>query len=257
MNVGFFYTVFTEKRAVEYSFQQLRKWYPDSKVYLVSDGGLDFSFLKENDSNIETVLDEDTISETFGITAGTTGCDYVNGNYRQEKYQKAIIKCAYAVLNRMEKAIEYCEYPDWMVMCDPDCLIRGELNFPPEAKLLGQRSNCCLPIGYRNILKNIEGAIQISKWGASPCVFEVTTFLKALKKFREIDETENLMHQFAQEFYGIYAHDVLFPTLFALVGEKEVFNPDIVECHKNPNWKQNSKPLVHSFTEYYDDEHRK
>ena len=142
-------------------------------------------------------------------------------------------------------------------MCDPDCLIRGELHFPSGAKLLGQRLNCCLPEGYQNILRNIDGAIPISNWGASPCVFEVRTFLQALKKFRYLDETENILDQFTKEFHAMYAHDVLFPTLFALIGEEEVFNPDIVECSRDPFWRQNSKPLVHSFTEYYEQHHRK
>jgi hypothetical protein len=256
-SVGFFYTVFTEKRAVEYSVQELRKFYSSSPIYLVSDGGLDFSYLKNEYNNIETKLEEDTISETFGITAGTTGCDYINGNYREEHYQTAIKKCAYATLDRIERAIKYCNYPDWMVMCDPDCLIRGELSFPDDAKLLGQRVNCCLPKGYRDILGNIEGAIPILKWGASPCVFEVQSFLKALKKFRDLDESMNLLDLLTKEFYGMYAHDVLFPTLFALIGEEEVYNPDIIECHTDSLWRQKSNPLVHSFTEYYEQHNRK
>lgn len=251
MNIGFFYTVFKEKRATEYSIQQLRNNYPDSSIYLVSDGGLDFSYLENEYENLKSSLEEDTMSDTFNITAGTTGCDYIVGNYREEFYQKAIKKCAYTVLDRIVKSIEYCNYPDWMVMCDPDCLIRGKLNFPENAKILGSRVNCCLPQGYQNLLKSIPGAVPISNWGASPCVFEVKTFLKALEKFRYLDTTENLLDKLCLEFYAMYAHDVLFPTIFALVGEEEVFNHDVVECTRNPNWKNTSHPLVHQFREYY------
>jgi hypothetical protein len=251
MKIGFFYTVFKEKNATEYSIQQLKIHYPDSLIYLVSDGGLDFSYLEGKISNLKTSLEEDTMSDTFNITAGSTGCDYINGNYREEFYQKAIKKCAYTVLNRIETAIDYCNYPDWMIMCDPDCLIRGKLNFPENAKILGSRINCCLPQGYQNILRSIDGAIPITNWGASPCVFEVKAFLRALKKFRYLDSTENLLDRLCKEFYAMYAHDVLFPTLFALVGEEEVFNYDVVECTRNTNWKNTSHPLVHQFREYY------
>lgn len=251
MKIGFFYTVFTEKKAVEYSIQQLRNIYPFSPIYLVSDGGLDFSYLKNEYNNIETKLEDDTISETFKITAGSSGCDYINGNYRQEHYQNVIKKSVYATLDRIERAIKYFDYPDWIVMCDPDCLIRGELSFPDNAKLLGQRINCCLPSGFVNILKSIENAIPISRWGACPCVFEVKSFLKSLEKFKKLDKSINLLDLLAKEFYGIYAHDVLFPTLFALIGEEEVYNPDIIECEKDYLWKQKNNPLVHSFTEYY------
>ena len=250
-SIGFFYSVFKEKRATEYSIEQLRIQYPNSTIYLVSDGGLDFSYLENQYDNLKTLLEEDTMSDTFNITAGSTGCDYTIGNYREPFYREAIKKCAYTVLDRTARAIEYCGNPDWMVMCDPDCLIRGQLSFPEEGKILGTRINCCFPVGYRNILDSIDGATPISRWGSSPCVFEVKTFLNALEKFRYLDTTQNLLDRLCEEFYALYAHDVLFPTLFALVGEEEIFNPDVVECTRNPNWRNTNHPLVHQFREYY------
>ena len=65
------------------------------------------------------------------------------------------------------------------------------------------------------------------------------------------------LDRFTREFYAMSAHDVLFPTLFALIGEEEVYNPDIIECHTDPFWRQKSNPLVHSFTEYYEQHNRK
>lgn len=244
--VGFIYSVFKEKKALDYSIKNLRIHYPEEKIYLISDGGLDYTYLENEYTNLTTSLEEDTMSETFKITG-----DYTTGNFRQEYYQEVIKKCAYTVLDRVTRAIEYCNYPDWMVMCDPDCLIRGQLNFSDDGKILGSRINCCLPEGYRNILNSIDGAISISRWGASPCVFEVSTFLRALEKFRYLDTTEDLLDKLCKEFYAMYAHDVLFPTLFALVGEEETFNPDVVECTRNPNWRNTQHPLVHQFREYY------
>ena len=86
---------------------------------------------------------------------------------------------------------------------------------------------------------------------ASPCVFHVQTFLKALEKFRYLDTTQNLLDRLCEEFYALYAHDVLFPTLFALIGEEETFNSDVVECTRNANWRSTNHPLVHQFREYY------
>jgi len=251
MKVGFFYSVFKEKRATKYSIEQLRIYYPESSIYLVSDGGLDFSYLEKEYENLKTLLEDDTMSGIFEITAGRNGCDYVTGNYRQEKYQNIIKKCAYTVLERITRAIEYCGNPDWMVMCDPDCLIRGKLNFPAEGKILGSRINSGVPDGYTNIIKSIDGAIPITRWGASPCVFEVQSFLIALQKFRYLDTTENLLSKLSMEWYALCAHDVLFPTIFSLIGEKETFNPDIIECTRNSNWRNTSHPLVHQFREYY------
>ena len=59
------------------------------------------------------------------------------------------------------------------------------------------------------------------------------------------------MDLFFNEFYAIYAHDVLLPLVFALVGEEETLNLDIVECNRNSNWRNSGHPLVHQYKEFY------
>ena len=117
--IGFFYTCYKENRAVEYSIKRLRRVYPDAPIYLVSEG-TDFSYLEEDYDEISTHLEEDTMSPTFHITG-----DYWQGNFRERNNQEAIHKCAWATLTRLEKAIDYCK-TEYMVMCDPDVLVREE-----------------------------------------------------------------------------------------------------------------------------------
>lgn len=241
MEVGFFYSVFKEKKAVDYSVQQLRVHYPDSRVYLVSDGGLDYSYLE--DDNLKTSLEEDTMGEIFG--------EDIVRNFKTDHYQDVIKTCAYTVLNRILMAIGYCRNPEWMVMCDPDCLVRGPLTFSNEGKILGTRLNTGVPEGYANVIRSIPGAVPITVWGASPCVFHTQTFLTALAKFRYLDKHENLLSRLTMEWFALCAHDVLFPTIFSLIGEEEVFNQDLVECTRNANWRNTEHPLVHQFREYY------
>ena len=197
MEVGFFYSVFKEKKAVDYSVEQLKIYYPESKVYLVSDGGLDYSYLEKKYDNLKTSLEEDTMSEIFKITG-----DWVTGNFREEHYQNVIKNCAYSILDRIIRAIEYCGNPDWMVMCDPDCLLRGKMTFPSEGKILGTRINSGVPDGYANIIKSIDGAVPITRWGASPCVFEVKSFFSAIHKFRYLDTTQDLLSKLSMEWYA-------------------------------------------------------
>lgn len=246
--LGFMYTCFKEKKAVEHSLKHLVKIYPDSPIYLFSDGGDDFSYLEQEYKNLKTSLEKDTLSETFKITAGHTGCDYINGNFRQEHYQKIIKESAFATLDRIEKTIQYCN-TDWIVMMDPDTLIRGELTIPDNATLLGSLVNCCFPENFQNIFKEIKGAKILTRWGASPYIFQSETFIKALTFFKS---NEYLFEKFSKEYFGMYAHDILIPVLFALIGEEEKFNADIIECGRNPNWKNTSHPLVHQFEEYYE-----
>lgn len=247
-SLGFFFSCYKEKRAVEYSLSELVKHYPDSPIYLVSDGGEDFSYLESKFKNLKTTLEEDTMSETFKITAGRSGCDSIRGNFQQKYYQGVIQKCTLAVLNRLEKAIDYCK-TDYILMMDPDTLVRGKLTIPEGAKLLGSRINKGLPQGVKNILARVEGAKIIDCWGATPAIFETETFMKSWEMFKH---TPELLDMLSKEFYAIYAHDVLLPIIFALVGEDEIYNPDIIECSRNPFWEMCPNPLVHQFKRYYD-----
>lgn len=243
-SIGFFYTCYNEERAVNYSVDKLKQHYPDSPVYLVSEGN-DFSYLEGEYESLVTSVEEDTMSPTFGITG-----DFWNGTFREDKNQKAILNCAQATINRLKKAVEYCK-TDYIVMCDPDTLIRGQLTIPEGAKILGTKLNQLPPefSGLNDVIQSIDGAIPINSWGAQPCVFEVETFQKAVAV---LESNEGLLGRLSQKYYAIHAHDLLLPILFALVGEEEQFNPDVIECERDPQWHSKPNPLVHQFRVYYE-----
>jgi hypothetical protein len=87
--LGFFYSCHKEKRAVDKSIQELRKHYPTAPIYLVSDGGLDYSYLTRKYSNIFVSLEEDTMSDTFKVT---------DQNFKEPIHQNAIKTCTLAVI---------------------------------------------------------------------------------------------------------------------------------------------------------------
>lgn len=238
MKLGFFFSCYTENKAVENSIAELRKHYPDNPIYLVSDGGSDFTYLKDQYENLEVSIEEDTMSNTFKVT---------DQNWREPVHQETIKIATYAVLDRLERAVDYCK-TDYILMMDPDALVRGTLNIPEGVKLLGSKINTGLPQGVRDVLARVDGAKVINCWGATPAIFETKTFMKS---WENIKETPEVMDLFFNEFYAIYAHDVLLPLVFALVGEEETFNPDIVECNRNPNWRNSGHPLVHQYKEFY------
>lgn len=238
MKLGFFFSCYTENMAVENSIAELRKYYPDNSIYLVSDGGSDFTYLKDQYDNLEVSLEEDTMSDTFKVT---------DKNWREPEHQNTIKKATYAVLNRLERAIDYCK-ADYILMMDPDALVRGHLNIPEGVKLLGSRVNKGFPNGIKDVLSRIEGAKVIDCWGATPAIFETKTFMESWENVKETPEVIDLL---INEFYAIYAHDVLLPLIFALVGEEETFNPDIIECSRDSGWRSKSNPLVHQYKEFY------
>lgn len=238
MKLGFFYSCFNETKAVEFSLSELRKIYVSEPVYLVSDGGVDFSYLEERFINIKTTLQEDTMSSTFNIT---------DVNFRLDIHQKNIKRCAFTLLKRLKNAIDFCK-TDYILMLDPDTLVRGKLTIPDNIKLLGSRVNYGLPYGVKEILASVEGSKIIDCWGATPAIFEVESFIKAVDF---MESNIDIFDKLCNEFYAMYAHDVLLPIMFALIGEEETFNPDIIECFRDFDWKIKSNPLVHQFREYY------
>ena len=170
-------------------------------------------------------------------------------NWMEPYFQEKILIAANAFLHRVKQAINYCE-SEYLLLMDPDALVRGLLTIPDGVKLLGSRINSGFPKEFRDILKSVPGAIDINCWGATPAIIHCDTFLKAHKYVTETDVT--LLPALAKTNYAIFAHDVLLPVLFAIQGYEETFNPDIVECNRNAKWESTSCPLVHQFKKYYD-----
>ena len=243
-SIGFFYTCFNEKEAIDNSIKVLRKHYPDSPVYLFSED-LDFKYLEDTYNNLKTSVEDDTLSPLLSMDG-----DYNLGIYREEKYQKLINTSAWAILNRLDIAIKYFN-SDYVVMCDPDTLVRGKLNIPENSKVLGSKLNILPPEfkKFQDVLRSLGSHVHIiDSWGATPAVFETKTFLKGLDILKS---DKQILNRLSMEYPHVYAHDLLIPIVFSLVGEEEVFNPDIVECFRDPNWRFKPQPLVHQYKEYY------
>lgn len=238
--LGVLVTCYNEVQAVEYSLTVFRQLYPDVKIYLTTESNSsDYSrLLKLNNISINHVAD--TMYFIRHIT---------DQNFTTPHFQNKMIVATTAFLQRVVRAIQYCQ-SEYLLLMDPDTLVRGHLNIPDGVKLLGTRINQGLPIELRKVLLQVPGAIDIDCWGATPAIIHTQTFLKSHKYVTESDPT--FLSRIAQTFYAIYAHDVILPILFALQGEKETFNPDIIECNREWYWHLTSHPLVHQFKYLYD-----
>jgi hypothetical protein len=246
-DVGFIFNcVFKQKRAFEYSVESIKKVYPNSKVYAVSDGGLDYSYME--DDNVKCSLEEDTVSHLKEINGD---------NFLKPNYQIAIRNGMKATIRRVVAGIEYCGNPEWICMLDPDVLVRGKINHPKNGKVLGTRLNSawmteqCLDkfMGLNGVLAEVEGSIPVLRWGAAPVVFHTETFLKALKVY---EENFDILNKLPEKHYAPGTFDLFICLIFALVGEPEVYNADITECLRNPSWQTSGHPIVHQFREYYE-----
>lgn len=245
-SIGFVYNcVFKQKKAFEYSIESIRKFYPNSKIYVVSDGGLDYSYM-ENE-NLKFSMEEDTVSDLRKV----------NGeNFLDGECQRIVKRGMAATIDRLERGIEYCGNPEWMCMTEPDVLIRGKLSHPENAKLLGSRVNYAWIspealkqfMGLNEIISEIDGSIPVLRWGAVPVLFHTETFLKALKIYKD---NFDIVDKFSEKHYAPGTFDLFIGLILALIGEPEVYNSEITECLRNSDWKTSSHPIVHQYREYY------
>ena len=247
-DIGFVYNcVFKQKQAFVRSVEAIREVYPESKIYAVSDGGLDYSFLE--DENFIFSMEDDFKSPLKNIDGD---------NFLLPEYQEVTKKEMAKTLERVEKGIEVCGNPEWICMTEPDVLIRGRLTYPENGKLLGSRINCatvsqkCLDqfMGMNSLLSEIENATPVLRWGAVPVLFHTETFLKALKIYKD---NFTLLDKFTEKHYAPGTFDLFIGLIFALVGEPEVFNSEVTECLRNPQWHTSGHPIVHQYREFYQD----
>jgi hypothetical protein len=237
MNFSVFFTCYTEVDAVSYSIDTLKQIYPDCPVYLVSDGGSDYSFLEQKYSNIKTNLEFD--SRGF--------VPKINDNFKDPDQQKLIKQSILTFLDRTKRAVEYGQ-KDYLLVMEPDVLVRGELSNPNQHFLLGTRINSGLSEELKNILLQYPQGISIDNWGATPAIFNSQIFLKA---YENLLLYPDLLDRLCLSDKRLANYDIVFPVLFATIGIVESYNPEIVECYRNPQWQTSGHPLVHQFRAKY------
>ena len=119
-SIGFIYNcLFKQKRAFEHSVEAIREVYPDAKIYAVSDGGLDYSYME--DENFKFSMEEDTVSDLKKVGGE---------NFLNDECQMYIKRGMAATLDRLERGIEYCGNPEWICMTEPDAVSYTHLTLP-------------------------------------------------------------------------------------------------------------------------------
>jgi len=243
MDFGVFYTCYTEKKAVEYSLDVLYDLYPDVPVYLVSDGGCDYSDLEEKYSkmgfNIKALLEKDS----RGLIPSFAHRD----DYHSEEIQKEVLDSVIIFIDRIKRAIDYTGKKFLLIM-EPDVLVRGKISNPSGHKLLGSRINVGMSDQIREIVRNYPGSIDVNNWGVTPAIFECDSF----NKIYEIINSDNeLVKNLCNSDRRFANYDFMLAVLFAIVGIPESINSEIIECFRDPNWESSWHPLVHQYRAKY------
>jgi len=254
MYFGVFYTCYTEKKSVDHSLEVLYGIYPEVPVYLISDGGSDYSDLEEKYTaqgfNLKTHLEYDS----RGHVPTFAHCD----DFYTEETQKKIFDTVMEFLERTKRAIEYSK-KEYLLVMEPDVLVRGKISNPNNYKLLGSRVNMGMSQELRDVVRNYPGAIDVNTWGITPAIFECEAFLRS---YEVIKNDPDLLRKLCRSDRRFSNYDFMFAVIFALIGIPESINEEIVECFRNHNWENTWHPLVHQYrakyplsTEGYDGTH--
>ncbi len=243
MNFGVFYTCYTEVDAVDFSIKTLKDIYPDCPVYLVSDGGSDYSFLEKKYSNVKTTISWDS----RGISQSLTKEKWDNPEKKQQ-----VLKSIEEFFLRNKQAMDYCNTESILIM-EPDVLVRGKLKTFPDKKnaLLGTRVNkpdheeffkMC------DIIKTLPNSVMPTHFGSTPAFYNA----KAMEDvINFVSTNKEIVKKLVDTDWNFVCYDLFLTVLFAACGYHEVFNPDIIECIRNRNWVHTDHPLVHQFRKFY------
>lgn len=240
LDFGVFYTCYTEFESVKYSLDLLYKIYPEIPVYLVSDGGSDYKELESSYPNLKTNLENDSRGFVAKIN---------DNNFRSDGVQAYMKSSIYTFLERINRAIDYCQKPYLLIM-EPDVLVRGKLHIEEGAHLLGSRVNLYHWASDRinNILKEIPGSLDVTHYGATPAIFSIVSFKKVMKYF--VDNPD-FIDRFCKIDPNFANYDILLTVLFSAMGYQEFLNPELVECLRDKNWEKTSHPLLHQYRVFY------
>lgn len=236
MDLGVFYICYKEQAAIEYSLRKFREFYPENPIYLVSDNGLDFSYLKEEFGNIETIKET---TEVVGIARDVE--QYVRDNSGNTELFLGICM---EYLRRLKNGCDFCK-TEYMILMEPDVLVRGKLN-PFEADLVGPTANI-MPRKLQEYIIN-NGGKNNGTWGPVGGVMKTKSFYEVYDKMmNNLDKFIGGMELDPR----MVCYDYLLSYLFSLFGYTYTDNPDQTECFRNPNWKYSTHPILHQFREFY------
>ena len=242
-NFGVFFTCFKEKVATEFAISNLRTHNPDVPIFLISDGGTDFSYLESSYDMLKASIEEDTRSCLYNISLE---------NFCEPEVQYKILKSASVFLERISKAIEYTNR-EYILIMEPDNLVRGRLSVPEGAMITGTRINRAedpchnkVPLGWRKVLAEMPGSLDVDCWGATAPFLNCKAFRQVHNR---IETDPDLLKKFCESDPRFGSYDILLPVLFGIFGYPEVINPEVVSANWNQDWRNTSYKLIDSFYE--------
>lgn len=226
--VGFFFSCYKEDDAVRFCLSNIREYYPDSPVYIASDGGSDF--LDICDENSKFILYDDILG-------------YVNNP--ETKDPEMLFVCCKEFLKRLEDALKYCE-TEYLVYYEPDILLRGNIFIDEEKDLCGSFANI-IHTNVMELIRKYNPKNTNSNFGACGGSIIKTSSLSEILK----NTSDDLLREIIYTDKRISNCDYLLTVLFCIFGYIYSENLDFVEAKRNHDWENSKHSIVHQYHKNY------
>lgn len=236
MDLGVFFICYKEQSAVEFSLTKFREIYSNNPIYLVSDNGNDFSYLKDTIGNIETTVED---MEVVGVAKN------LDKSIKENTVDfELFFDLSMEFLRRLKNGCDFCK-TEYMLLMEPDVLVRDKLN-PFDADLVGPTVNVMPTTIQEYVIMN--GGKNNATWGPAGGLMKTESFYSVYEKI--LNDPEKLKWGLKMD-PRIVCYDYLLSFLFSIFGYTYTDNPDQTECLRNPDWRISGHPLLHQYREFY------
>ncbi len=226
-DLGFFFSCYKEKDAVDFCISNIRNYYKNNPIYLSSDGGYDFSYLQ--DDNLKFKLYDDVLG-------------YVNNPEYKDKDK--LINCCEEFLFRMNESINFCK-KDYIIYYEPDILLRGKIRINYNLKLNGSYANTIENFVLDKIKEYNPNNLNQNFGSCGGSIINCESFVDVYQKTNK-DILKDLIYTDPR----ISNCDYLLTVLFSIFGYKYDINFDFIEA-KRDKWENSEHSIVHQYHHNY------
>jgi len=236
MDLGVFFICYKEQSAVEFSLSKFREIYSSNPIYLVSDNGNDFSYLKDTIKNIETTVED---MEVVGVAKN------LDKSIKENTVDfELFFDLSMEFLRRLKNGCDFCK-TEYMLLMEPDVLVRDKLN-SFDADLVGPTVNV-MPTTIQEYIM-LNGGKNNGTWGPAGGLMKTKSFYSVYEK--TLKDPDKLKWGLKMD-PRIVCYDYLLSFLFSIFGYTYADNPDQTECLRNPDWRISGHSLLHQYREFY------
>ena len=225
---GCYYAAFKNKKATNSVLENFRKYFPENPIFLISDGGDDFTEL-----------------------AKKYKCEYrYLHNIFEPKYSSYCSKRMTEYWKRLKMAVDYSQ-KEYLMLLEDDVLIRDYFEINTHFDLCGSRLGAQFTTIAVEDIKASTG-LDVHRYGMCGGSFFNTEIFNKIYDDVLLDIKENHDDKVAREKWcSLGATDSSITYHFSKRGYFYEPNPWMVEVREQPNWASSKFPIVHEYKENY------